>query len=56
VIVRRYSIQTVFMSVNSRMPCTPSSRPWPDHFTPPKGKRGSEATENGIHVANGKAQ
>src|SRR6266478_4700526 len=38
------SIHTVLMFVNSRMPCAPNSRPCPDHFTPPKGIRGSEAT------------
>src|SRR6267154_254066 len=38
------SIHTVLMLVNSRIPCTPSSRPCPDHFTPPNGIRGSEAT------------
>src|SRR5208337_1431519 len=39
-----YWIQTVLMFTNSRIPCTASSRPWPEYFTPPKGKRGSDAT------------
>src|SRR5215470_328978 len=39
-----HSIQTVFIFVNSLMPTAPSSRPCPDHFTPPNGIRGSEAT------------
>ncbi len=30
--------------MNSRIPCSASSRPWPENFTPPKGSRGSEAT------------
>src|ERR1700739_3693803 len=37
-------IQTVLVFVNSRMPYGPSSRPWPEAFTPPKGTRGSLAT------------
>src|SRR5262250_1807425 len=38
------SIHTDFIFVNSLIPTAPSSRPCPDHFTPPKGIRGSEAT------------
>src|SRR5665647_572571 len=37
-------IHTVFMLVNSRMPNSDSSRPYPLFLTPPKGSRGSEAT------------
>jgi hypothetical protein len=29
---------------NSRIPYALNSRPYPDRFTPPKGRRGSEAT------------
>ena len=32
------------MLVNSRMPLTLNSRPWPERLTPPKGMRGSDAT------------
>ena len=32
--------------MNSRIPWTPSSRPWPEALTPPKGMRGSEATRS----------
>src|SRR6267378_1546794 len=38
------STHTVLIFVNSRIPQAPNSRPWPDHFTPPNGIRGSEAT------------
>src|SRR5262249_484987 len=41
---RVQEIQIVFVFVNSRMPVAPSSRPKPERFTPPNGKRGSEAT------------
>ena len=34
----------VFTLTNSRMPCAPSSRPYPDRLMPPNGSRGSEAT------------
>src|SRR5207247_3043640 len=37
-------IQIVFAFVNSRIPTAPSSRPKPERFTPPNGRRGSEAT------------
>src|ERR1700751_988702 len=40
----RVGIQTVLVFVNSRMQYGPSSRPWPEAFTPPKGTRGSLAT------------
>src|SRR5689334_11468376 len=36
-----YLIQTVFTFTKARMPSSPSSRPYPEHFTPPKGRRGS---------------
>src|SRR6266481_2306107 len=39
-----YEIQIVFVFVNSRVPAAPSSRPKPERFTPPNGRRGSEAT------------
>src|SRR5439155_304395 len=37
-------IQIVCTFVNSRMPKAESSRPYPDRFTPPNGRRGSDAT------------
>ena len=37
-------IQTVLMFTNSRMPKSASSRPYPECFTPPNGRRGSDAT------------
>jgi iron complex outermembrane receptor protein len=37
-------IQIVFVFVNSRIPAEPSSRPKPERFTPPNGRRGSDAT------------
>src|SRR6266481_2843647 len=39
-----YEIQIVFVFVNSRVPAAPSSRPKPERFTPPNGRRGSDAT------------
>ena len=36
--------RTVFTFTNSRIPCSPDSRPQPDRFTAPKGSRASDAT------------
>src|SRR5271169_4088839 len=44
-------IQTVLMLTNSRIPCTLSSRPNPEFFTPPNGRRGSDATIPLINTA-----
>src|SRR2546430_15129556 len=43
-LIQCHEIQIVFVFVNSRIPAAPSSRPKPERFTPPNGKRGSEAT------------
>src|SRR5947207_2950942 len=37
-------IQTVWMLVNSLIPYDDSSRPYPERFTPPNGRRASDAT------------
>src|ERR1043165_272271 len=42
--IQVHEIQIVFAFVNSRIPAAPSSRPNPERFTPPKGRRGSDAT------------
>src|SRR2546430_4833149 len=42
--VRAGPTQTVWMFTNSLIPYSESSRPYPDRFTPPNGRRASEAT------------
>src|SRR5207248_1511354 len=40
-----YLIQIVLILVNSRIPSTANSRPKPEDFIPPKGRRGSDETK-----------
>src|SRR3990172_2274373 len=41
---RHQATTIVFAFTNSRIPWGPSSRPYPEALTPPKGSRGSDCT------------